>query len=213
MKNYRLYLVRHGVTQGNLDGIYMGSGTDQPLCAQGAAQLRALAARFPYPKAETVFSSPMRRAVETVELLFPDAKDKIILADLRENAFGEFEGRKVTELVQDAHFKQWMDPAQHYTPEGGEPAAEFHKRCSDVLMGMFEFMMKSNISEAACVTHGGVIMSMLAQRGMPRRAPELWMADGCGYLLQCSPELWMRDGIVEVSDIIPFGYLDEEEGK
>ena len=27
MKNYRLYLVRHGVTQGNLDGIYMGSGT------------------------------------------------------------------------------------------------------------------------------------------------------------------------------------------
>ena len=61
MKNYRLYLVRHGVTQGNLDGIYMGSGTDQPLCAQGAAQLRALAARFPYPKAETVFSSPMRR--------------------------------------------------------------------------------------------------------------------------------------------------------
>ena len=27
----------------------------------------------------------MRRAVETVELLFPDAKDKIILADLREN--------------------------------------------------------------------------------------------------------------------------------
>ena len=75
MKNYRLYLVRHGVTQGNLDGIYMGSGTDQPLCAQGAAQLRALAARFPYPKAETVFSSPMRRAVETAELLFPDAKD------------------------------------------------------------------------------------------------------------------------------------------
>jgi alpha-ribazole phosphatase len=42
----------------------------------------------------------MRRAVETVELLFPDAKDKIILADLRENAFGEFEGRKVTELVR-----------------------------------------------------------------------------------------------------------------
>ena len=49
MKNYRLYLVRHGVTQGNLDGIYMGSGTDQPLCSQGAAELRALAARFPYP--------------------------------------------------------------------------------------------------------------------------------------------------------------------
>ena len=61
----------------------------------------------------------MRRAVETVELLFPDAKDKIILADLRENAFGEFEGRKVTELVQDAHFKQWMDRRSTIRPRAG----------------------------------------------------------------------------------------------
>ena len=35
------------------------------------------------------------------------------------------------------------------------------------------------------------------------------MADaGCGYLVQASPELLMRDGIVEVTDIVPFGYLD-----
>ena len=209
MKNYRLYLIRHGITQGNLDGIYMGSGTDQPLCAEGEAQLRELAARFVYPHADTVFSRPMRRAVETVEVLFPDAKDKIILADLRENAFGEFEGRKITELTQDPHFAAWMDPAQHYTPEGGEPAAEFHTRCAKVLMGMFEFLMRRGVDEAACVTHGGVIMSMLAQCAMPRRAPEQWMADsGCGYVLQCSPEQWMRDGIVEATDIIPFGYLD-----
>ena len=37
MKNYRLYLVRHGVTQGNLDGIYMGSGTDPVRTGRGAA--------------------------------------------------------------------------------------------------------------------------------------------------------------------------------
>jgi len=72
---------------------------------------------------------------------------------------------------------------------------------------------KDSSLEAAQAVYAG-IAPVLAQRGMPRRAPELWMADsGCGYLLQCSPELWMRDGIVEVSDIIPFGYLDEEEGK
>ncbi len=89
-------------------------------------------------------------------------------------------------------------------PRAGSLRRSSTSAVSDVLMGMFEFMMKSNISEAACVTHGGVIMSMLAQRGMPRRAPELWMADsGCGYLLQCSPELWMRDGIVEVERYHP----------
>ncbi len=209
MKNYRLYMIRHGVTQGNLDGIYMGSGTDQPLCAEGVRRLQELAARFAYPHAETVFSSPMRRAVESVEILFPQAKDKIILADLRESAFGEFEGRKITELTQDPHFAAWMDPKRHYTPEGGEPAAEFHLRCAKVLMGMFEYLMRRGVDEAACVTHGGVMMSMLAQCAMPRRAPEQWMADsGCGYVLQCSPEQWMRDGIVEATGIIPFGYLE-----
>ena len=43
MKNYRLYLVRHGITAGNLQRRYVGGGTDEPLCEQGLAQLRALA--------------------------------------------------------------------------------------------------------------------------------------------------------------------------
>ena len=62
MKNYRLYLVRHGITQGNLRGIYMGSGTDEPLCEQGIAQLRELRGDFPFPRVAKVFSSPLKRA-------------------------------------------------------------------------------------------------------------------------------------------------------
>ena len=209
MKNYRLYLIRHGITQGNLDGIYMGSGTDQPLCGEGRRRLEELRQRFEYPVVETVFSSPMKRAVESAEILFPQAKNKIILEDLRENAFGEFEGQKISDLVRDEAFKRWMDPKEHFTPNGGERAQDFHKRCQGVLMSILEYMMKAHIDEAACMTHGGVIMSMLAQRGIPKRSPEHWMADsGCGYLVQCSPEMWMRDGIVEVTEIVPFGYLD-----
>lgn len=214
MRNYRLYLVRHGITQGNLDGIYMGSGTDQPLCEQGRFRLRELQNRFRYPTVGTVFSSPMKRALETAEQLFPDAKNKIILEDLRENAFGEFEGRKITELVRDEAFKKWMSPTEHFTPNGGEKAEDFHRRCQNVFMGMLEYMMKAHIEEAACVTHGGVIMSMLAQRGIPKCSPEHWMADsGCGYLVQCSAEMWMRDGIAEVTDIVPFGYLEDRVQK
>lgn len=212
MKNYRLYLIRHGITQGNLDGIYQGSGTDASLCEAGRESLRALAAQYTYPVVRTLFSSPMARALETAELLFPAAENKIILEDLRESGFGEFEGRHLSELTRDEHFKKWMDPAQHYVPVGGEAAADFHKRCGGALMGMLEYMMKSGVDEAACVTHGGVIMSMLAQRGMPKRRPELWMADsGCGYLVQCSPEMWMRDGIVEVCGIMPYGCPDPAE--
>lgn len=209
MKNYRLYLVRHGITQGNLDGVYVGGGTDEPLCEEGLARLAQLRDLFVYPSVRTVFSSPLRRAVGTAEELFPDADNKIILQDLREAHFGEFEGRKLTELVNDVNFRKWMDPAAHYTPKGGENAKEFHSRCARVLMGMFEYMMKADIDEAACVTHGGVIMSMLAQRGIPKYTPEHWMADaGCGYEIHISPEFWMRDGVAEVREILPYGYLE-----
>ena len=42
MKYYKLHLIRHGLTAGNLDGRYIGSGTDLPLCDQGRTQLADL---------------------------------------------------------------------------------------------------------------------------------------------------------------------------
>ena len=35
MQYYKLHLIRHGLTAGNLDGRYIGSGTDLPLCDEG----------------------------------------------------------------------------------------------------------------------------------------------------------------------------------
>ena len=98
MKYYKLHLIRHGLTQGNLDGRYIGSGTDLPLCAEGRAQLEELKAKCQYPDVPLVFCSPMLRAQQTAEVLFPNAK-LTILQDLREMNFGKFENRPITELV------------------------------------------------------------------------------------------------------------------
>ena len=42
MKTFKLHLIRHGMTAGNLQGLYIGSGTDLPLCDEGRAQLAEL---------------------------------------------------------------------------------------------------------------------------------------------------------------------------
>lgn len=214
MKTYKLHLIRHGLTQGNIDGLYVGSGTDLPLCEAGRAQLIDLTQRFTYPNVDVVFSSPLSRAVETSNILFPNAAHKYSVDALREAGFGKFEGKPIQSLVQDPDFVRWMDPTSGYTPEGAEPTTEFHKRCADALLKMFEYMIKSQITEAACVTHGGVIMSMLSQRALPSRKPEQWMADpGCGYTVRSDIELWMRDSLVEAIDIVPMGYLDAVENQ
>ena len=59
MKTFKLHLIRHGITAGNLQGLYIGSGTDLPLCDEGRAQLADLKERFAYPQVDTVFSSPL----------------------------------------------------------------------------------------------------------------------------------------------------------
>ena len=171
MKTFKLHLIRHGMTAGNLQGLYIGSGTDLPLCDEGRAQLAELKERFVYPQVDTVFSSPLLRAVETANILFPGAAHQFTVHDLREAGFGKFEGRPVKDLVHDEDFKKWITPGSGYLPEGAEPTEQFHARCADSLMKLFEYMIRMDVTEAACVTHGGVIMSMLSQRAVPTRRP------------------------------------------
>ena len=161
MKTFKLHLIRHGLTSGNLQGLYIGSGTDIPLCDEGRAQLAELKERFEYPQVDTVFSSPLMRAVETANILFPNAAHQFSVHDLREAGFGVFENHPVKELVKNEDFKKWITPGSGFVPEGAEPTEQFHARCSETLLKLFEYMIRMDVTEAACVTHGGVIMSML----------------------------------------------------
>ena len=171
MKTFKLHLIRHGLTSGNLQGLYIGSGTDIPLCDEGRAQLAELKERFEYPQVDTVFSSPLMRAVETANILFPNATHQFSVHDLREAGFGVFENHPVKELVKNEDFKKWITLGSGFVPEGAEPTEQFHARCSETLLKLFEYMIRMDVTEAACVTHGGVIMSMLSQRALPLPPP------------------------------------------
>ena len=172
MKYYKLHLIRHGLTAGNLQGLYIGSGSDLPLCDEGRAQLKTLKKDFDYPVVPLVFTSPMK----------------------------------------DPEFAQWMDPTSRTVPAGAEDRQMFFNRTSSMLMKMFEYMLRTHTEEAACVTHGGVIMNMLSQHALPFRKPEEWMTDpGAGYSVRLDAEMWMRDHLAEAYDVVPHGYLDGME--
>ena len=135
MKTFKLHLIRHGLTAGNLEGRYIGGGTDLPVCDEGRAQLAELQARFEYPAVDTVFSSPMLRAVETANLLFPGAAHQFTVHDLREAHFGVFENRPVKELVKDPRlFPSGSRRAPASRPKGPSPppisTAAAASRCS-----------------------------------------------------------------------------------
>ncbi len=207
MKSYRLHLIRHGLTQGNREGIFAGGNLDIPLCPQGEQGLKELAEHYEYPPVPLVFSSPMKRALESAQILYPEVKERIILEPLRENCFGEFEGKTMEELKNNEQFASWLDPQSEYVPSGGESGQSFAKRTAEALLHMMRYLAQNGISQAACITHGGVIMSMLSQKGLPRQAPSSWMCDnGCGFTLRADAGMIMRDELVEVMATLPGGY-------
>ena len=71
MQSYKLHLIRHGLTEGNLKGLYIGSGTDSPLCETGIERLEYLKDAFAYPYPKKLYVSPMTRCRQTAEIIYP----------------------------------------------------------------------------------------------------------------------------------------------
>ena len=84
------------MTEGNEKGQYIGS-TDLEVTTNGIIELEELKKRDIYPKCDLIFSSPMKRAVQTAEIIFP-GREIILKEKLREMDFGEFEGKTANDL-------------------------------------------------------------------------------------------------------------------
>jgi len=152
-----LYLVRHGQTDWNRDARYQGQ-RDIPLNDTGRAQARrqgeTLKSRMPALAAADFVSSPLGRAVETMEIIRAalglGVTDYRIDAAIRELSYGTWEGELASEL-------SGKDPAGvagkasdpfHWQPEGGESYCDLQQRIAAWLATLEH--------DTVAVTHGGV---------------------------------------------------------
>jgi alpha-ribazole phosphatase len=205
MKNYRIYLFRHGATSGNADGLYIGR-TDLPLSDEGREGLERLVNENIYPRVDRVYSSPLSRAIGTAEILFPDinTNEIMVVDDLREMDFGAFEGVKAEELANLDSFKAWLHGGIDAAPPGGETGREVLTRCFSGMDAIISDMMKSNITDAAVITHAGIIANILAAFGVPKIRPETIKTDfGEGYMINVSAQLWHSAHTFEIAGALP----------
>lgn len=123
MKTYTIYLFRHGLTKGNLNAQYIGH-TDLPLTTDSISSLRNIKAHHHYPTVQAVFTSPLKRCIESSEIMFPK-NNPLVINDLIEYNFGEFEGLTAEDLKNNEDFKEWLRGDMHSKPPYGESNAEF----------------------------------------------------------------------------------------
>lgn len=173
----KLLWIRHGKTRGNEQGRYIGC-TDEVLCEAGRAQIL----QGVYEAADVVYASPMKRCIQTAELIYPGQEIQIC-PGLEEMNFGLFEGKNYQELCSDAQYQSWIDSMGQQAIPGGEDKNGFCRRC----IHAFETVMQKHWGTeqtVAFVVHGGTIMAIMEQYGLPEKTYYDWHIEN-GQMLVC----------------------------
>ncbi|MCI6583328.1 MAG: histidine phosphatase family protein [Oscillospiraceae bacterium] len=203
MKGYRLYIIRHGQTEANEKGIYIGK-TDFPLSDKGRNELVEKLDEYEYPGVERVYLSPAVRCVQTSYILFKD-RESIVVNDLRELDFGEFDGKSVEELINRDDYKAWLKGGMDNSPPGGESIADMITRVYSALDRIILNMMDEDLTTAAIVTHSGIIANMLSCFGLPKYKPdEITCKPGEGFEILVTAQLWQQAQAFEILGRVPF---------
>lgn len=140
----RLRLVRHGETADHAARRFLG-WRDVPLSAEGRLHARALRERLADGDYAGVWSSDLRRAVETARLARGEPRRD---PRLRELDFGELEGRRWEEL--DARTQAALAAFDGFAAPGGETTEAFRAR----VVAFFDELAPG---DHLVFTHGGVI--------------------------------------------------------
>ena len=192
----KIWLIRHGMTAGNLKGRYIGR-TDEHLCQEGKKALSELS----YPVPDGLFVSPMIRCRETAEILFP-GKDFRIRDQLSETDFGNFENKNYRELAGNPDYQAWIDSGGNLPFPGGESRENFRKRTLEGFQRVIAICSRENLQSAALIVHGGTIMTLMEAWGRPERDFYSWhVKNGHCYVTETDEKLWQSGGgVLEVKE-------------
>ena len=208
MRGYKLTFLRHGRTDANDEGIYIGK-TDWPLSDKGRAELEEKYDMHSYPKVERVYSSPMLRALQSAEILFPD-REIVICDEMAEMDFGIFEGLSVEQLMELDSYKKWLKGGLDNPPPNGESLRNMINRTYSGLNLMIMDMMKENITEAGVITHSGIMMNLLSCFGLPKYKPMDFACEpGEGWQIYVTARMWQNSGAFEIFGKVPLTAKDE----
>ena len=147
-----ILLARHGETDWNLEGRFQG-WADPPLNATGRAQAVDLSVTLMAEELAAVYSSPLRRAYETAEVVAASHGLEPATVDaLREVDVGSWSGLTRAEIEQQfpEQYARWLDYGQ-----GWEDGETYEQMAERVVAALLELASGHDGGRVVAVTHGG----------------------------------------------------------
>ena len=154
-----ILLARHGETEWNREGRFQGHA-DPPLNRTGRAQAVDLSVALMAEELAAVYSSPLRRALETAALVAAShGLEPVLVHDLREVDVGSWSGLTRAEVEErfPEQYARWLDYGQGW--EDGETYDEMGRRAVAALLRL---AAAHDGERVLAVTHGGPIRAAFA---------------------------------------------------
>lgn len=158
----RLLLIRHGEASGNMDRTFHG-WTDSELTKRGHIQAKLLAKRLNNTEidVDVLYSSSLKRAINTAEYIAKEKNISIILTDeLKEINGGDWERQKWSDLPikWPLEYETWNNKPDIHKMPNGESMEKFQQRLIKETLNI----LKDNIEKNICiVTHGTAIKCLM----------------------------------------------------
>ncbi|QCX32650.1 alpha-ribazole phosphatase [Caloramator sp. E03] len=151
-----IVLLRHGRTEINEKG-HFGGSLDSKLSNSGREEIQRLKEHIKGIEFDEVYSSPMKRTIETAQILKLNYKTDDRLKEIN---FGIFEGLSYKEIEEryNEEYKKWKEDYLNYRFPEGESLKDVFDRTCDFLKDI-----DKNKKRILIITHGGVIRCMLSQ--------------------------------------------------
>jgi probable phosphoglycerate mutase len=131
-----IFIIRHGETDFNQQGIVQGSSIDSSLNEKGRTQAKAFYAKYKNHFFDKIYISELQRTWQTIaqfaEKGIPVEKHK----GLNEISWGKFEGKKIADSPKpyfDKLIDSWHKGDTHLAIEGGESPNDVAKRQKPVI--------------------------------------------------------------------------------
>ena len=125
-----IYIIRHGQTELNRRQVLQGR-SDAPLNETGIAQAQQMAEALASVVFCRVFSSPLRRAVQTARIVAPNVEPEMD-ERLIEMDYGPYEGTNLTALPPEVR-TFFSDFIHNPAPDGMEPLSSVKRRAGSFL--------------------------------------------------------------------------------
>ena len=167
----RLLLIRHAQTEWNIQRRFQGHG-DSPITEEGQEQLQRLKSRLAGLEFDVVYSSDLKRTMETSQML--SGKQRVEEPRLRERGVGILEGLNLEQIMAEhaEAFRAFRSGDKDHQIEGGESLQNALNRAWTFLEEMPE---KHPGAELAAVSHAGLIRLICKQiLGLALDAPNFF---------------------------------------